>query len=359
MEQLYEIGEWVVDKNNVLGGGTFGKVYLCHKKNNPQQKYAAKCIPLTVNTQKINNELTIFNKAQSCKYVVTMHSFSKTNNSVYIFMDLCNEGSLTNYVRKRQRLDLNQSVDFLRKLVEGYSYLRVQNVMHRDLKPDNVLIDNGIPRLTDFGLSKICDDYQQLTEAQTKSLVGSEYYMAPNLLVYVIEAYRQKGKLSKSPKYTDKCDVWSMGIIFYFMLVGQIPWKHENSTEIFLRNIMTRPIGMDSNWPIVVQHLLIRMLNVSEENRISWEEVFQHPLINPDVMKNLNQRQVEQIFVQQIQQYISTYPPQNQYQFQYQPQQNFQATYNNTAPNQQKSMGQQMMKKDIQDDMGMDYDEDD
>lgn len=60
--------------------------------------------------------------------------------------------------------------------------------------------------------------------------------------------------------------------------------SRKNGTSLFLENILTRPIGMDSNWPLAVQHLLVRMLNVNEQKRISWEEIFEHPLIDPNII---------------------------------------------------------------------------
>lgn len=102
MSVIYEYGDWRVDEGKILGGGTFGKVYMSYKKDNPNKIYAAKCIPLTQNTQNINKELTIFNMSNNCPYIVTMHHFLKSSsNKVIIFMDYCNEGSLSQYVKSR------------------------------------------------------------------------------------------------------------------------------------------------------------------------------------------------------------------------------------------------------------------
>lgn len=83
-------------------------------------------------------------------------------------------------------------------------------IVHRDLKPANILISKGVFKIADFGLSKyIQDEYQML-----KTRVGTPFYMAPQIL--------------KNERYTSKCDIWSLGIIFYQLVFGRLPWHATN-----------------------------------------------------------------------------------------------------------------------------------
>lgn len=100
---LVKVDEWVIDNQNQLGNGSYGEVVVCYHESDENKKYAAKKIPYTSEnknaTDKINTELKIMSRVNN-PYVVKMHTFKKTKKYVYIIMDLCNEGSLTYYIKK-------------------------------------------------------------------------------------------------------------------------------------------------------------------------------------------------------------------------------------------------------------------
>jgi serine/threonine protein kinase len=82
-------------------------------------------------------------------------------------------------------------------------------VLHRDLKPENILLSNGQAKIADFGLSKVLeDDSKEAAEVRTRA--GTPYYMAPQILA--------------GEPYNIRCDVWSLGVIFYKVLYGFLPW---------------------------------------------------------------------------------------------------------------------------------------
>lgn len=81
-----------------------------------------------------------------------------------------------------KRLTELEAFDVLRQIVEGFKELQKHGIIHRDLKPANILINNGIFKIADFGFAKIVNNYSSTN--MLKSLVGSPYYMAPQLLGY-------------------------------------------------------------------------------------------------------------------------------------------------------------------------------
>ena len=94
----------------------------------------------------------------------------------------------------------------MKQIIKGYQELAMENTIHRDLKPANILINNGVFKICDFGFSKVNKD----PLASLKTCVGSPIYMAPQIL--------------EKKDYSAKCDIWSLGIIYYELLHGSVPW---------------------------------------------------------------------------------------------------------------------------------------
>ncbi len=126
--------------------------------------------------------------------------------------------------------------------------------MHRDLKPANILVRRGVAKLADFGMAKYVANEGFLL----RSHVGTPYYMAPQLLQRI--------------EYSRKCDIWSMGVIFYELIFGRLPWQGKNEAAL-LQDIMSRPLVFPAPLSPPIQDLLARMLAISEAQRLSLEEV--------------------------------------------------------------------------------------
>lgn len=94
--------------------------------------------------------------------------------------------------------------------MRGVKYLHINGIIHRDLKPANILMKHGECKISDFGFAKNLEH----ENAIMKSIVGTPLYMSPQLL--------------KKVKYTNKSDLWSIGLIYYEMLHGRTPWPASN-----------------------------------------------------------------------------------------------------------------------------------
>ena len=114
-------------------------------------------------------------------------------------MEYCKDGDLKKYLKKREKEGLleQEVILTMRQIVKGYHSLAKNNTIHRDLKPANILINNGLFKICDFGFSKVIKD----PSMANKTCVGSPIYMAPQIL--------------DKKDYSAKCDIWSLGIIFY------------------------------------------------------------------------------------------------------------------------------------------------
>lgn len=114
----------------------------------------------------------------------------------------------------------------MKQIVEGFKELVKNGVIHRDMKPANVLNDAGVVKIADFGFAKYVENY---ASQLLKSCVGSPLYMAPQVL--------------SRQQYSTKCDIWSLGIIFYEMLFFDVPWKGRDEDDL-LYNIKTQKLQL-------------------------------------------------------------------------------------------------------------------
>lgn len=126
----------------------------------------------------------------------------KTVNNFYFVYEYCNGGTLEKLMRSYREIPdkvmpISKSLLILRDILDAFKTLTRNNIMHRDLKPDNILLHNGVIKLADFGFCKSLKSPTDL--AQT--MLGSPIYMAPEVI---------KGEI-----YTMKADIWSLGVVFY------------------------------------------------------------------------------------------------------------------------------------------------
>jgi 5'-AMP-activated protein kinase, catalytic alpha subunit len=130
-------------------------------------------------------------------------------------IELCAGGDLLNYVRRRRRLKEDVAKAIFKQIIEGLSYCHSKQILHRDIKLDNILLDSkGEVKICDFGISKVVKKGEIMTEQ-----CGTPAYIAPEFL-------RDKG-------YTGfAADIWSAGVVLYAMLYGTVPFKANNMSEL-------------------------------------------------------------------------------------------------------------------------------
>ena len=122
-----------------------------------------------------------------------------------------------------------EALRLLRDLMAGFKYLCEHEIIHRDLKPANILMHKGRCKISDFGFAKNLE-YGESTIL--KSIVGTPLYMSPQILNH--------------QKYTNKSDLWSVGLIYYELLHGYTPWPAKNELQL-INAIMSKKIIFDSS----------------------------------------------------------------------------------------------------------------
>ena len=278
-----------------LGEGSYGTVYFAINimtKVKVSMKKINKVKDNEINELEIKNEIDILKKLDHPN-VLKILEFYSTPKAYYIITGYCSKGELYNQITNR--FSEHQLAVLFYQVFSGLLYLHSNNIVHRDLKLENILIseieqdiltDNKYfwIKIIDFGTAKIFE--KNKTE---KVVVGSSYYIAPEVL---------------NKKYNEKCDNWSVGVILYMFLVGRAPFDGENDEEI-IQNI--KKGSFNSEHPKLlssspeVQDLLKKLLEVNVSNRLSAAEAIKHPWF----AKFDSKRLYNNIEVDKVQMYIN------------------------------------------------------
>lgn len=186
--------------------------------------------------------------------IVEMYDVGEDDGLYYIVMEYIEGKTLKQLLKKRGNLTLSEAIDIMLQITEGMAHAHDSYIIHRDLKPQNIMIkDDGQIKITDFGIAMALNS-TQLT--QTNSVMGSVHYLPP-------EQALGKGSTIKS-------DIYSMGIIFYELLSGTLPFRGDNAVEIALKHMKDPlPSLRDSNsaLPQSIENIIIKSTAKNPKNR--------------------------------------------------------------------------------------------
>ncbi|CAD8177032.1 unnamed protein product [Paramecium octaurelia] len=186
------------------------------------------------------------------------------NLNRYIISEYCEGDTLQKFLESKKKLSENDALYIMRQLADGLQYMHNQKVIHRDVKPANIMFKQGVPKYIDFGFAKYIEE-ERIDQIQTVD-VGSPQYMAPELL-------------DESGYYNQKVDVWALGIIFYQLLVGQFPWNIELATTYqMILNIIydDETVNFPPEIPISkrLKDAITQMLKLNSDDRIDSNKLF-------------------------------------------------------------------------------------
>ena len=289
--------EDIYQKEKLLGEGAFGEVWLVRHKISGKE-FALKIIekgPYS-NTQQIDNEINILKKLDH-QFILKILEFRSTPKKYYIVTDYCPDGELFNLIKERDRFSERETSFILYQVLLAIRYCHKMRVVHRDIKPENILIvgkeSSGLLRvkLIDFGTAKI------FSESKNKALVGSSYYIAPEVI---------RGR------YDEACDLWSIGVIMYIMLVGTPPFNGDDDDDI-LRSVS---IGKyDTSYPQYTslsenaKDLISKLLKFNPSERITARDALNHPWFNTQDIRNIDY--LDDVTVQQMLSNLENYKSDN------------------------------------------------
>ena len=176
-------------------------------------------------------------------------------------MEYCPNGELFKHILSKRQLPEQEARVFFRHILNGISFIHQNNVAHRDMKPENILIDSeGHCKITDFGLAKFLDD-----SSLTSTACGSPCYASPEIL-------------SGKPYNAKQSDMWSVGVILFTMVTGQLPWTKHNQHQLFhqiKRGHYTIPQHVSEK----CADLIRKLMNINPITRYTADLALKHPFI--------------------------------------------------------------------------------
>ncbi|OMJ13463.1 Serine/threonine-protein kinase MARK2 [Smittium culicis] len=269
------IGDFVI--KSTLGKGTFSKVCMAEHRVT-KQTFALKFIkPKSADSNSSNDKHSLRIEREikllSLLYhpnIVRLYDVVQTSKFTMIVMEHNSGGELLHYIRKRGRLMEREARLFFRQITSAVDYCHRNCIIHRDLKLENVMLDGDQRiRLIDFGFANTF-----YWDRELDTFCGSPFYAAPEMVNGI--------------KYTGpEVDIWSMGVILFFMLCGRTPFEGENLKEIYdkiSKGRFVMPQFLSSS----ACDLLQRMLTVNPKKRITMAEIRSHIWINTDFDDSIN-----------------------------------------------------------------------
>lgn len=255
-----------------IGEGKFGLVKLgIHFKT--KERVAIKIIKkeaMTVSDlELVKGEIDIM---KLCRHPNVVRLLDHFENSEFIFivMEYLSGGDLGNhlYVKKFQFTE-KRAAEIMLQLANGLNYLHSYGILHRDIKPDNIMLsdnsENATIKIMDFGLSKVLAPQERVNDG-----FGTLTFVAPEVLI-------------RQP-YNKQIDIWSMGIILYYMLTGCLPFDDENDNEEAIAKMIVFkevdfPDKLFKERSKEVMNIIGQCLNKNPDKRISIDNFVKHPWI--------------------------------------------------------------------------------
>ncbi|WP_163653912.1 Stk1 family PASTA domain-containing Ser/Thr kinase [Listeria sp. PSOL-1] len=239
------IGKRINDRYKIIspiGGGGMANVFLAHDII-LDRDVAVKILRIDLADE--SNLIRRFQReAQSATSlvhpnIVSVYDVGEENDLHYIVMEYVEGMDLKQYIHEHHPISFEKAVDIMKQIVSAVSAAHSYHIIHRDLKPQNILINpQGVVKITDFGIAMALSE---TSITQTNSLLGSVHYLSPE---------QARGGMA-----TQKSDIYSLGIVFYELLTGNVPYDGESAVSIAIKHLQANVPSVREQNPGIPQSL--------------------------------------------------------------------------------------------------------
>ncbi|XXG51856.1 hypothetical protein AAC387_Pa03g0329 [Persea americana] len=246
----------------LVGEGSFGKVYKGRRKYTGQtvaMKFILKHGKSEKDIHNLRQEIEILKKLKHENIIEMLDAFESPQE--FCVVTEFAQGELFEILEDDKSLPEEQVQAIAKQLVRALHYLHSNRIIHRDMKPQNILIGAGsIVKLCDFGFARA----MSTNTVVLRSIKGTPLYMAPELV--------------REQPYNHTADLWSLGVILYELFVGQPPF-YTNSVYALIRHIVKDPVKYPDNMSQNFKSFLKGLLNKEPQKRLTWPALLEHPFV--------------------------------------------------------------------------------
>ena len=265
-----------------LGKGGYGKVYEVRNKKTNEIRACKHLSKLSIkNLEKFQREINILINADHPN-IIKLYEIFESKRSYYLIMEECKGGEvfdrIIEHIQKKDMYSEKNASIILRQMMSAVEYCHNNGIAHRDLKPENLLYLNAGPeennpiKVIDFGLSQVISPERKL-----KTKVGTAYYVSPEIL---------------EGSYSEKCDIWSAGVILYILLSGDPPFNGPSDLTIYKKIAEMKYDFPENKWSKISNEAkdLITHMIAPENERYTARQVMEHPWmkVTQENLVNLN-----------------------------------------------------------------------
>ncbi|OHS97490.1 CAMK family protein kinase [Tritrichomonas foetus] len=242
-----------------LGSGRTSEVYVCD--------HSLLKVPVAVklinkgclNEKQLSNirrEIMLMNDIDHPN-IISLFGVLETEEKVALIMEYAPNGTLQAAIKQGESMDENTIRKYFIQILEAVDYLHNEkHIIHRDIKPENILLDYyGRVKLADFGLSIQGENLRNTS-------CGSPCFCSPEIL--------------KKSSYGPETDIWSLGIVLYFLATSYLPFKDSNMPSLFQKILKHSVTFSDTSISIELQDLILKMLDKNPNNRITIKQIKEH-----------------------------------------------------------------------------------